>query len=484
MQSYNLKNLLRGAVAVCVAAGFAACQQLTIDSQKEFPPQMDVDALEAYTLLAQAPNVITFNVSSNTPWTIKSDAQWCTPDPAMSAASSLVSEITVTTEDNNTEKERTAVLTVSAEGVSEPFVIRVTQEARDAFILQAPEEGNVAKAGGNKVFRIISNKPWKITTEAIWLEFSALSGEATQAAGKEITVSVKDNAGMERTGTVTVASGYDEKTFRITQDGLVLKFEETEETRFGCLGATKEFKVNANIPWKPVSDNDDIVLKRLDDETLSVTLAKANKYFTTQYHDITVVPEDESLLSVVEPAVIRVSHQAIAWCSNCSTNEDGSVTLVADNNESRVCTNAGLTTGTLRWTFRDTELTSGLFDINAWQSPGPTFHAWLGGSNDMNTGGLLESKQDFWAAAYNLGVTVDILNAMEVLELTIIPTADESRLVFTMSINGSQIGTFTTPCNPWGEMNESPVPYYFGFAGDSGAVGTMTIVSFEYIPLG
>ena len=32
------------------------------------------------------------------------------------------------------------------------------------------------------------------------------------------------------------------------------------------------------------------------------------------------------------------------------------------------------------------------------------------------------------------------------------------------------------------EMGENPVPYYFGFAGDSGAVGTMTVTSFEYIP--
>ena len=485
MYSYNLKTLLRSAAAVCAAAGIMACQELKIDSQAEFPPKMETDAQESYTLLAQSPNVITFNISSNTPWTIKSDAQWCTPDPAMSSASSLVAEITVTTEDNDSEQARTATLTVSAEDVAEPFVITVTQEAKDAFILQAPEEGNIAQDGGSKLFKVISNKSWKITTEAIWLEFSALEGEATSAEGVEVTATAKDNPGMERTALVTVSSGLGEKTFEVTQDGIVLRFDEVEDENalmFGCLGETLQFTVNSNIAWKPVApEGDNLLVEKVDDQTLAVTVTKANKYFTTQYYDVSIAPEDESL-TMVDPAVLTISQQAIAWCSGCSTNEDGSVTFVSDNSESRVCTNAGLTTGTLLWTFRDIDLSAGLFDINAWQSPGPTFHAWIGGgSMDMNTGGVLESGMDFWAAS-SVDATLDDLNAMQTMKLTIFPTPDESALEFTLYIDDRQVGAFTTPCNPWGEMGENPVPYYFGFAGDSGAVGTMTVTSFEYIP--
>lgn len=485
MKIYRFKALLYGTAAACMMAGFTACQEFRIDSQAEFPPQMEIDAQTSYSLLAQSPNVITFNISSNTPWTIKSNAQWCTPDPAMSSASSLVAEITVTTEDNTSETARTATLTVTAEDVAEPFVITVTQEAKDAFILQAPEEGNIAQDGGSKLFKVISNKPWKITTEAIWLEFSALEGEATSAEGEEVTVRAKDNSGMERTALVTVASGLGTKTFEVTQDGIVLRFEEIDDESSliaGCLGETLQFKVNSNIAWKPGNvEYDNILLEKTDEETLSVTVTKANKYFTTQYYEITVVPEDDAM-TAVEPAALTVGQQAIAWCSNCSANEDGSVTFISDNTESRVCTNAGLAMGTLLWTFRDINLSSGLFDINAWQSPGPTFHAWVGGgSKDMNTGGGLESGEDFWAQG-SIDADLEDINGMQTLKLTIFPVDDGSELEFTMYIDDRQVGQFTTPCNPWGEMGESPVPYYFGFANDSGAVGSMTVTSFEYTP--
>ena len=77
-----------------------SCQELTIDSQPDAPVSIYIDALDSYSLAGTAPGRIVFNISSNTPWTITSDSQWCLPSPAMSASSSLVSEITVTTEDN------------------------------------------------------------------------------------------------------------------------------------------------------------------------------------------------------------------------------------------------------------------------------------------------------------------------------------------------------------------------------------------------
>lgn len=90
---YN-NTLLQLILALCTFS-FVACQEFDIDSQPEGPLNIQIDALEAYTALATSPSNIVFNISSNTPWTIESNQQWCKPTPTMSAASSLVSEIVV-----------------------------------------------------------------------------------------------------------------------------------------------------------------------------------------------------------------------------------------------------------------------------------------------------------------------------------------------------------------------------------------------------
>ena len=91
-------------LALCTFS-FVACQEFDIDSQPEGPLNIQIDALESYTALATSPSNVVFNISSNTPWTIESDQQWCKPTPSMSAASSLVSEIVVTMENNTGKKE-------------------------------------------------------------------------------------------------------------------------------------------------------------------------------------------------------------------------------------------------------------------------------------------------------------------------------------------------------------------------------------------
>ena len=69
-------------LALCTFS-FVACQEFDIDSQPEGPLNIQIDALESYTALATSPSNVVFNISSNTPWTIESDQQWCKPTPSM-----------------------------------------------------------------------------------------------------------------------------------------------------------------------------------------------------------------------------------------------------------------------------------------------------------------------------------------------------------------------------------------------------------------
>ena len=117
-------------LAVVCTFSLNSCQEFNIDSQAEFPPLLETDAQSEYAVLAKSPNTIIFNISSNTPWKIKSNKNWCVPTPAMSSASSLIAEVSVIMEENPDEQKRTAILTITADGIKESKTVTITQAAK------------------------------------------------------------------------------------------------------------------------------------------------------------------------------------------------------------------------------------------------------------------------------------------------------------------------------------------------------------------
>ena len=61
---YN--NILMQLVLALYAFSFTACQQFDIDSQPEGPLNIQIDALDTYTVLATSPSNVVFNISPNT----------------------------------------------------------------------------------------------------------------------------------------------------------------------------------------------------------------------------------------------------------------------------------------------------------------------------------------------------------------------------------------------------------------------------------
>lgn len=75
----------------------------------------------------------------------------------MSAASSLVSEIVVTMENNTGKKARTAKLTIKAEGVEGTKVVTIEQASKEDLVV-VPYDELVPTEGGSITFTIASNK--------------------------------------------------------------------------------------------------------------------------------------------------------------------------------------------------------------------------------------------------------------------------------------------------------------------------------------
>lgn len=281
-------------LTLAMVSSFMACQEYKIDSQPEAPLALQVDAQDSYTLLATSPSRIVFNVSANTPWTIESDQQWCVPSPAMSAASALVSEIIVTTEDNNERTSRTATLTVSAEGVAESVVITIVQASKENLVV-VPYDGTVSTDGGTFSFTIVSNKPWEIIPSTAFISnIDKKSGEGVEGSVEEtVTVTVPANTGATRRGTLTVQTEFDTYSFEVVQSGFLLELTDVPSTNiisFDGGGLATEFTtgVNSNLDWKVVipADYEEWLSVERDGNNLKIKVTQNNRlsvrngYFT------------------------------------------------------------------------------------------------------------------------------------------------------------------------------------------------------------
>ena len=256
-----MKTITRIFATLCVLGAAAACQQYEIDTQmtpeKEYANlRLVCDALTTYTVSASRPDNITFNVSSNSPWTVtrSGGADWCTVTPSSSSASSLVSDVVVSCADNDTGEDRSATLTIQAERISKYYTVTVTQ-SKKGHLYVTPVAKDYAATGGPLSFTINTNVPWEIRTDVSWLHFDPERGNP-DPDGRTLTIVATADASdvLERVATVTVVAGDDEETFDVTQKG---NFEMTEISgEFPGNGGSQVLKIRTDLPWTVSADKD------------------------------------------------------------------------------------------------------------------------------------------------------------------------------------------------------------------------------------
>ena len=256
-----MKTITRIFATLCVLGAAAACQQYEIDTQmtpeKEYANlRLVCDALTTYSVPASRPDNITFNVSSNSPWTVtrSGGAEWCTVTPSSSSSSSLISDVVVSCADNDSGEDRTATLTIQAERISKYYTVTITQSKKGKLYV-TPVSKDFSAAGGPLTFTINTNVPWEIRTDVSWLHFSPENGNP-DPDGRTMTITATADASdvMARMATVTVVAGDDEESFDVTQAG---SFEMTEITgEFPGNGGTQALKLRTDLPWTVSADKD------------------------------------------------------------------------------------------------------------------------------------------------------------------------------------------------------------------------------------
>ena len=517
MKTNSIFNL--GACVAAVAASLSGCYQTPeIDSQPEQEPKIVVDAKSEYTVASTSSDPVIFSISSNTPWYIENDAEaWCTPTPGTSATSSLTEDITVTIDDNTSDQPRTATLTITGEGVEEPVLVKITQNAKSNLTVTSPS-GMIDGSGGSVTFTVTSDLDWTITSPQTWISFSPNYGTGSKDP-VTVTASASESTNM-RTATVRIETAEDFRTISIVQDGPVtLAFTEVDEAArtFNYAGETKKFHIDASMLWKVSCSDPDVIISPSQGTTsgdIEVTLPYS-KYINDKTYTITLESDDETI--EMDPATLVITQDSFADPVNSPMLEG--YTLTANNGSAYVKSKDYWKYGTFTWTFSNVNLTSGYFDIDNWGNNGIRLTIRFGGSsangslqNAVIADGSLEVQGEtlYWGIDTGWGdgwqrqdqYTTEItINSLRTLKLEIAPETRSGMsgihnnvvsrkiwindvLVYEQSINNSPDGTpghatAWASCDIWQSGSTHPgLQYQFGIG--AGGNGSLTIDSFEY----
>lgn len=445
MKKLYSNTLMQLILALCTFS-FVACQEYNIDSQPEGPLNIQIDALESYTALATSPSNVVFNISSNTPWTIESDQQWCKPTPSMSAASSLVSEIVVTMENNADKKARTAKLTIKADGISTDKVITITQASKEDLVVIRPTD-IVPTEGGTVTFNIISNKPWEIIPSTQFLEnIDKASGEGNQNGEKEtITIVIPQNTGAVRSAEITVKTAFQEEVFTVTQDGIIIepKNEEEVTNQLEGMGGEKTIEINSSVEWKVEvpAEYKEWLSAESDGNNLKL-ITKYNNLFITRVGHVLLYPKMN--VPGFEGVPVEVTQPRNMWVDGAEDiDPETGYATIRSNAKDRYVPNFSYGKGKIVWNFESVDMpagTDGYLYLN-----GDTWH-WNGGAGgagwmqiriypqDSKTKSSFKLHYDWTSVEFTLEESMNHIKSIELD--TKVDQEDATKVDVTFSING------------------------------------------------
>lgn len=283
----------------------------TLDEGWNFSKTMSAEQRAAIPYIVFSPESINasgsssthrINVSANTVWSAKCDADWLT----FTVADDL-SYIDFNLSENLTNEARTASIIVTG-AKTETFTI--TQNV--ANLEAETNKLEYAQSGGSYLLKINSEVTWSASTSYDWIDISPISGNAGEA---NITISTTPNWDTkQRYGTVGFYVGDQSfATVLILQDGV--KLSAPEKVSFRARGESKTVQVEGNLSWN--------VLSKPSWVTISPDGADGSSV-------ITITAENNSD-ATNRTGVIKLGKEGVTHTAEISVSQDGKYFSV--NNE-------------------------------------------------------------------------------------------------------------------------------------------------------
>jgi len=183
-----------------------------------------------------------FMVTSNTSWTVSSDAAWC----SVTSSGTDNDTIFAVYNENPTVGTRIANITATGTGAGAQTVT-VTQEGAAPMLSVTPANQNVSSPAGTTQFDVASNSTWTVTNDASWCTVtSAGSNNGIIVADYETNTSLNSRVCLI---TVT-APGLASETVSVTQAGSPLTLSVTPlNQNVSAVAGSTAFSVTSNSTW-------------------------------------------------------------------------------------------------------------------------------------------------------------------------------------------------------------------------------------------
>ncbi|MDR0231175.1 MAG: DNA mismatch repair protein, partial [Dysgonamonadaceae bacterium] len=147
-------------------------------------------------------------INTNVPWSVSSSEAWCTVSPASGGAGT--SSIDVSVAGNTTVNPREAILTVTAEGLTQQVKIK---QISIPLIITGDKEHNIAAAGKTISFTIESSGEYKVEVSNSWIIVPL--GSSTR---RDFVIEANSSL-APREGTITFTLGSFKEVITIKQAG-------------------------------------------------------------------------------------------------------------------------------------------------------------------------------------------------------------------------------------------------------------------------
>ncbi|MFR9605840.1 MAG: BACON domain-containing carbohydrate-binding protein [Rikenellaceae bacterium] len=502
------------AVMLCATLVLGSCASNSIDTQRVLEPalSLDMDLEELTSGVVEVDNsakTITFSLTSNSPWVIESDQEWCTLSHSRSSEIGLSADITITLEENVAEsvdvatrsgsdadddadaaveeeevspfaEDRTVNITIYIDNVAKDLVITITQTQR-AFIYELdvlPAESNLAINSGSSVeFMLLANSIWSVESDVEWLTFSPASGvgSASYQTVEAITTEM-NTTGLDRVATITVTCGDLSESFEVSQNGFGLSF--MGDTAFTALAVGDSFSgievYSTTDEWEVECDTEGVVVM-VDDNMVAVDLPW-NSLFMTRYITLSLKSGDNvgSNTVVIEQPMHSYGYSfgALEGADYTTYNADGSATISHTLVQARFITPMQLSVGTYVWKIRDlVKDDSTCISINFQDSAVINCEIYgVGEKNFLTTNGGGQWAQTFFALDDS-----NYSSALGEIMLTIFPTSDD---VMEVNLYLDGVNVLSTERLNW--LESSPQLLYFGLRYNGNTTNKVTFESFYF----
>ncbi|PZX16159.1 putative secreted protein (Por secretion system target) [Breznakibacter xylanolyticus] len=184
-------------------------------------------------------------ITSNTPWTLTSDAPWLTPDTENGTGNAT---LMLTHLANPLAQSRTASCTILANGVM-PQTVVITQEAAAIILSSTTTSLTLNAEEDNQTIDIMCNADWVAHTTADWL---SLSPQAGSGNGTLILSTLNNPSTEDRQTTVTIMVDDDHQVaLSIMQTGSPATLEVSHPSIvFDADGGSQTIQITSNTDWQ------------------------------------------------------------------------------------------------------------------------------------------------------------------------------------------------------------------------------------------